>query len=68
MAVERKFVENAIKKMQVGEFLEKRLKRVGYSKASIQRTPVLTRIGIYVRNPARVIGFVDKYGEKEVRK
>lgn len=56
MALERKFVQDSVKKVQVARYLEKKLGRAGFSKATLQRTPMITRISIQVGNPARVIG------------
>lgn len=56
MAVERKFIQDALKRVQVSEYLEEKLERVGLSKADIQRTPMMTRVNLVVGNAARVIG------------
>ncbi len=56
MAVERFFIKEAIKVSEVEEFLKKRFERAGYSHTEIQRTPLGTRIIIYVHKPGLVIG------------
>ncbi|MEM3030702.1 MAG: 30S ribosomal protein S3 [Candidatus Micrarchaeia archaeon] len=56
MAVERKFIEDAIARFKVANFLEKELDRAGFSRVEIQRTPMVTRIAVEVTNPGRVIG------------
>jgi len=56
MAVERKFIEDAIVRYKVSSFLRSKLERVGFSNVSIQRTPMVTRITIEVANPGRMIG------------
>jgi len=56
MAVERKFIEDAIARFKVADFLEKELDRAGFSRVEIQRTPMVTRIAVEVTNPGRVIG------------
>jgi len=56
MAVERKFIEDAINRYRVAQFLERELDRAGFSKVEIQRTPMVTRIAVEVTNPGRVIG------------
>lgn len=56
MAVERKFIAENIKKMQVKEFLEKELGRAGVGGIDIQRTPLGTRVVVYAQRPGLVIG------------
>ncbi|MGC8676050.1 MAG: 30S ribosomal protein S3 [Candidatus Micrarchaeia archaeon] len=56
MAIERKFIEDAIVKAQVSKYLEETLVKAGFSDIEIQKTPMLTRITVWVTNPGRVIG------------
>jgi small subunit ribosomal protein S3 len=56
MAVERKFIEDALVRYKVSSFLRSKLERVGFSNVTIQRTPMVTRITIEVANPGRMIG------------
>jgi len=56
MAVERKFIEDAITRFKIAEFLEEELDKAGFSKVDIQRTPMVTRIAVDVTKPGRVIG------------
>lgn len=56
MAVERKFIEDAIARFNVANFLERELDRAGFSKVDIQRTPMVTRIAVEVTTPGKVIG------------
>jgi len=56
MAVERKFIEDALVRYRVSEFLREKLERVGFSNVTIQRTPMVTRITVEVENPGRLIG------------
>ena len=56
MAIERKFIEDSIIKLRISKFLSKELARAGFSRIEIQKTPILTRITVYVLNPGRVIG------------
>lgn len=56
MTVERKFIDNALIKIKISRYLEKELIKAGFSRVEIQKTPVLTRITVYVLNPGRVIG------------
>lgn len=56
MAVEKYFVSESIKEAQIQEFMKKKFDRAGYSHTNIQRTPLGTRIIIYVNRPGLVIG------------
>ncbi len=56
MTIERKFIDDAKIKLSIAKFLSSELTRAGFSRVEIQKTPVLTRITIYVLNPGRVIG------------
>jgi len=56
MAIERKFIEDALSRYNVATFLKQKLERVGFSGVTIQRTPMVTRITVEVANPGRLIG------------
>ncbi|MBI4399844.1 30S ribosomal protein S3 [Candidatus Micrarchaeota archaeon] len=56
MAVERKFIEDAIERYKIATFLETELDKAGFSKLDIQRTPMVTRITVEVTKPGKVIG------------
>lgn len=56
MVVERKFIEDAVIKHKIMQYLERNLSRAGFARVEIQKTPVITRITVYVTNPGRVIG------------
>ncbi len=56
MGIEKKFIEDAITRYKVSNYLEKELDKAGFSSVEIQRTPVVTRIAVEVTNPGRVIG------------
>ncbi len=60
MAIERRFIEDAIIKLNITKYLERELSKAGFSRVEIQKTPVLTRITVYVLNPGRVIGRAGK--------
>ena len=60
MAIEMKCIDDAILKMNISKFLSKELTKAGFSRVEIQKTPVLTRITVYVLNPGRVIGRMGK--------
>lgn len=56
MTIERKFIEESIVKLNISKFMEKSLDKAGFSGVDIQRTPVLTRITVYVLKPGKAIG------------
>jgi small subunit ribosomal protein S3 len=56
MTIERKFIDNSIIKLKISRYLGKELMRAGFSRVEIQKTPVLTRITVYVLSPGKVIG------------
>ncbi|MEM0475298.1 MAG: 30S ribosomal protein S3 [Candidatus Norongarragalinales archaeon] len=56
MAVEKKFVKTALADLAVKMFLDRELERAGVSKIEIQKTPIATRISIFVRRPGIVVG------------
>ncbi len=60
MAIERKFIDDSIIKLNISRYLTKELVRAGFSRVEIQKTPVLTRITVYVLSPGRVIGRAGK--------
>jgi len=56
MAIERTFIKEGIKEGQIEDFLREKFDRAGYSHIDIQRTPLGTRIVIYVHRPGIAIG------------
>ncbi len=56
MAITQKFIDDSIIKLSLARYLEQALSRAGFSRVEIQKTPVLTRITVYVLFPGRVIG------------
>jgi small subunit ribosomal protein S3 len=56
MAVEKKFVEDGLKKARLNDFLASRLERAGYGGMVINRTPQGTQITIFAEKPGMVIG------------
>jgi len=56
MAVEKKFVEEGLKKARLNEFLASKLERAGYGGMVINRTPQGTQITIFAEKPGMVIG------------
>lgn len=56
MAIERKFIADNIRKLEVKEFLKKELDRSGCGEIDIQRTPLGTRVVVLAQRPGLVIG------------
>lgn len=56
MAIERKFIADNIRKLEVKEFLKKELARSGCGEIDIQRTPLGTRVVVLAQKPGLVIG------------
>jgi small subunit ribosomal protein S3 len=56
MAVEKTLIKKAIDTIRVKEFLERALRKAGFSQVIIQKTPIATRITLYVRRPGVVVG------------
>jgi len=54
--IEKKFVKENMRLLQVDEFLSKEFTRAGYSHSDIQRTPLSMRIMVYAQKPGMVIG------------
>jgi small subunit ribosomal protein S3 len=56
MAVERKFVKEAVNRLLVKDFVQHETQRAGYGGLDIQRTPLGTRVNITAERPGMVIG------------
>ncbi len=56
MAVERKFIKEAVNRMLVKDFVSKETQRAGFGGLDIQRTPLGTRVNIVAERPGMVIG------------
>lgn len=56
MAIERKFIEDNLRKLEVKEFLLRELERAGCGEIDIQRTPQGTRVIVNAQRPGLVIG------------
>ncbi len=56
MALEKKFVKEAIRNRDVEEFLANQFAKAGYSHCEIQRTPLSIRITVYAHKPGLIIG------------
>ncbi len=62
--IQTKFIEEPFLKLKLMKFLENRLRRARLANIEIQRTPLVTRIILYVTNPGRIIG----RGGREINK
>ena len=56
MALEKKFVKESIRNLDVEEFLSKEFERAEYSHCDIQRTPLSIRITVFANKPGLIIG------------
>ncbi len=56
MAIERLFIAEGVKEVEVKKYLIKELQRAGLAGIEIQRTPLVTRIVLHCDRPALVIG------------
>lgn len=56
MAVERKFVKEAVNRLMIREYLQKETERAGFGGIDIQRTPMGTRVSILAERPGMIIG------------
>ncbi len=56
MALERKFIEDKLRRLEVKEYLQRELSRAGIGEIDIQRTPIGTRVIIKAKRPGLVIG------------
>ena len=58
--IERKFIEDQIKSLEIEEYLAKNLEKADYSHIDIQITPLSTRLIVYVGRPGIAIGRAGK--------
>ena len=56
MALEKHFIQEGVIRAEVENFLRNELNRAGYSGINIQKTPLSTRVILYVEKPPLVIG------------
>ena len=56
MTVERVFIKKNMNKMEIEDYLSEKLERAGFSKLEIIKTPLVTRIVLYVAKPGLAIG------------
>ncbi len=56
MAIEKHFIQEGKIRSEIENFLRSELERAGYSGINIQKTPLATRVVLYVEKPPIVIG------------
>lgn len=56
MAVEKKFIREAVDRLLIQEHMQRETERAGFGKIDIQRTPMGTRVAILAERPGMVIG------------
>ena len=56
MPIQNYFVKENARKAEIDEFLSQDLKRAGYSKVEMTKTPLGTRVVVYAAKPGLVIG------------
>jgi len=56
MAMERHFIQEGLIRSEIETFLKRELEGAGYSGINIQKTPLATRVILYVEKPPLVIG------------
>lgn len=56
MSIEEVFIEKGLDRARLEEFLEEELEQAGYGGTDIRRTPMGTRVTLYVERPGVVIG------------
>ncbi len=54
--IERTFIEQGMKKIQLGQYLKKQLNRAGFTGLHMVKTPLVTRIILRVARPGLAIG------------
>ena len=54
--IEKHFIEQGMKKLELDNYLEKELNRAGFTKSEIVKTPLVTRIVVNVTRPGLAIG------------
>ncbi|MEK6959356.1 MAG: 30S ribosomal protein S3 [archaeon] len=54
--IERTFIKKNLNKLEMEDYLSEKLDRAGFSKLEIVKTPLVTRIVLYVAKPGMAIG------------
>lgn len=56
MSIVKRFITEAIKNVEINEFLLKKLERAGYGGVNLSKTPLGTHVVVYAMRPGIVIG------------
>jgi small subunit ribosomal protein S3 len=56
MSIVKRFITEAIKNVEINEFLLKKLERAGYGGVNLSKTPLGTHVVVYAMRPGLVIG------------
>ncbi|KXB01047.1 30S ribosomal protein S3 [candidate division MSBL1 archaeon SCGC-AAA259O05] len=56
MSIEERFIEKSLDRARLEEFLEEELEEAGYGGVDIRKTPMGTRVTLFVERPGVVIG------------
>ena len=56
MSIVKRFITEAIKNVEIDEFLQKKLERAGYGGINLSKTPLGTHVVVYAMRPGLVIG------------
>ena len=56
MSIVKRFITEAIKNVEIDEFLQKKLERAGYGGVNLSKTPLGTHVVVYAMRPGLVIG------------
>jgi small subunit ribosomal protein S3 len=56
MSIVKRFITESIKRVEIDEFLQKKLERAGYGGVNLSKTPLGTHVVIYAMRPGLVIG------------
>lgn len=56
MSIVKRFISEAMKNVEIDEFLQKKLERAGYGGVNLSKTPLGTHVVVYAMRPGLVIG------------
>ena len=56
MSIVKRFITEAMKNVEIDEFLQKKLERAGYGGINLSKTPLGTHVVVYAMRPGLVIG------------
>jgi len=56
VSIVKRFITESVKRVEIDEFLQKKLERAGYGGANLSKTPLGTHVVVYAMRPGLVIG------------